>query len=562
MFEQQIINELQKHIKGEINLEVPPDSKLGDFAFACFSLAKELKKSPVELAKQLAEEIEKPEGVEKVAATGPYVNFFLDKSQLAKELVKIILKEKEKYGESNEGKGKTIVVEYSSPNTNKPLHLGHLRNIFLGDSICNLYASQGFNAVRTQIVNDRGVHICKSMLAYKLFNKGDTPDSTGRKSDHFVGDYYVKFAEEAKKNPELETQAQEMLVKWEEGDKDVLKLWKLMKDWCEQGYDQTYENLSVDPGKLYYESDIYLKGKEIALEGLKKGVFKKDENGAIIVEFDESKKLDKKVLVRSDGTAVYITQDLYLDVLRYDEYQFDEMIHVVGNEQEYHFQVLFEVFKLLGHEWADGCYHLSYGMVELPEGKMKSREGTVVDADDLLLSVEDLSREEITKRYADLQEEELHERAHAVGLGALRFMLLHVDPKKKIVFDPKQAISFEGDTGPYLLYTHARAASILDKAEKFKEAHFKTLSESEIQLVLELSKFKQAIQGSLQEKSPHVLVQYLIKLGRAFNEFYHHNPVLKATDEEKQNRLQLVFATKQVLKNGLHLLGIRAIDQM
>jgi len=567
MHKETIAAYVKEKLKKVIILDSPPDRAFGDLAFACFSFAKEMKKSPNVIAEEFREILQKniPHYLDRIETKGAYVNFFLDKSVLAREVIDRIAKEQKIFGHSTLGKGKTAIVEYASPNTNKPLHLGHIRNICLGACLSNLYQSQGFSVVRACIVNDRGIHISKSMLTYALYGEGKTPESEGRKPDHFVGDYYVLFAKKVQDDPQLLEQAQKLLQKWEQGDEETRRVWKLMKEWCEEGFDASYKHLEVGFDNIENESNIWTGGRDIVEEGLKKGVFEKDETGAVFAPLEEKEKIPNKFLMRSDGTTLYMTQDMYLALKRKKEFGFHELIYVVGNEQKLHFRQLFAILKLLGHEWAERCYHFAHGMVYLPEGSMKSREGVVVDADDMMHQMEDLAREEIIKRDDTLREEELHERAHAVGLGALKFIVLKLDAIKDTVFDPKKSISFEGDTGPYLQYTHARAASILRKAVdvKVKEGTFKNLGTSGEVLVSVLSSFGETVTDAAMHKRPHVLVQYLLDLAQAFNEFYHNSPVMKEPDLQIQSdRIHLVKSAKQVIANGLRLLGIHPIEKM
>ncbi len=400
------------------------------------------------------------------------------------------------------------------------------------------------------------------MLAYALHGSGKTPQSEGRKPDHFVGDYYVKYSKNVANNPALAQEAQDLLNKWESGDEQTRALWKQIRQWCEEGFEQTYSDLEVGFERIDYESDIWKEGRDIVLSGLDKGVFVKNDTNAIVAPLSEHAKLPDKVLLRSDGTTLYMTQDLYLAISRHKELNFNECIYVVGSEQNLHFAQLFKILELLGHTWAKNCHHYSYGMVYLPEGKMKSREGIVVDADDIILTMSDLAREEIAKRQT-LQEQELHDRAHAVGLAALKFMMLKIDAIKDLTFDPNESISFEGDTGPYLQYTHARAASILRKVEGHNTASFDSLDNVEKELTMQLSNFPSTSKDAYTHRRPHIIAQYLLALAQKFNEFYHANTVLKEADtNKKNNRIALVRMTKQTLANGLKLLGIRAIEEM
>ncbi|MCB1084452.1 MAG: arginine--tRNA ligase, partial [Simkania sp.] len=442
---------------------MPKDTAHGDYAFPCFILAKKLQKAPQIIASELSDRFSLEQV--RVAAIGPYLNFTILDNSKQIETLKHILSGNiiQKTAEP-----KVVLIESPGPNTNKPLHLGHLRNMLLGISLTHALRAIGKTVHTVNVNNDRGIHICKSMLAYQLFGDGKTPQSEGRKSDHFVGDYYVKFAqacaESEERKTELENQAQEMLTKWEAGDQEVLALWKKMNDWCLAGFQETYKRMGLTIEKEYFESETYQGGKDIILKGAEDGLFYKNEKGAIEADL-EDKGLGKKVLLRSDGTSVYITQDINMAHLRYQDFSFDEMIYIVGNEQEYHFKVLFELFRMLGWSFGESCRHFSYGMIELPEGKMKSREGNVIDTDDLIKTVDGLAYEAVKERYEDLDEAEMNERAQAISTGAIRFFFLKFDPLKNFVFNPKESLSFEGETGPYVQYTHARISSILRKSD-------------------------------------------------------------------------------------------------
>ncbi len=557
-FSKNIIQALKRELKIEnLELEIPPDPNMGDYAFPCFSLAKKLKKSPQQIAEDLRSKLKISDI--KIETKGPYLNFFVDKKEFAKQAVTQIIKEKDDYG--SQKKKKTIIVEYASPNTNKPLHLGHVRNILLGKSVSLLFSFLGNKVIQANLNNDRGIHICKSMLAYKKFGKNKQPDI---KTDHFVGKYYVIFNEELKKDPDLEKQAQEMLQRWESGDKETVALWKKMNKWAADGFEETYKKLEIKFDTYYYESDIYTLGKDIILDGLKKGVFKKDEEGAVYADL-EKEGLGKKVLLRPDGTSIYITQDIYLAKKKYDDFKPETSIYVVGSEQNYHFRVLFSLLKMLGYKWADKCYHLSYGMVFLPEGKMKSREGTVVDADDLIENMKELAKVEIRKRHNDLPKKEIENRSRIIGLGALRFFILKMDPAKDMHFDPKESISFEGETGPYVQYAHARICSILERYGKEikKSADFSLLKDDkEHNMIKLLASFPQIVEEAALHHKPSIMTRYLLDLSQSFNEFYHSNQILKEKDDLRDARLLLIDSIRQVLKNGLALLDIESPEKM
>lgn len=541
-------------------LEAPASPELGDIAFPCFKLASILKKNPVQIAKELETKIKSIKGIEKIKAIGPYLNFFLEKTSLASDVVKIILKEKDNFGKGKDKK--KIMIEFPSPNTNKPLHLGHLRNMALGESVSRILEFNGNKVIRANLNNDRGIHICKSMLAYEKWGKGKTPESEKVKSDHLIGDFYVMFSKAAKDNPKLDEEAQEMLQKWEKGDKKTMTLWKKMNKWAFDGFKESYKLFGIKPEKEYYESEIYKEGKELIQEGLKKGIFKKNAEGAIIADLSKEK-LGEKVMLRADGTSIYITQDMYLAVLKDKEFKLDGSIYVVANEQNYHFQVLFAILKKFGFKFTKNLHHLAYGMVELPEGRMKSREGTVVDADDLILETQKLAKEEIKKRFPKISEKELNERSLKIALGAIKYMLLKIDHLKNMIFNPNEAISFEGDTGPYIQYAYARASSVIKKSEKkpsLEIAKNAKIEEKEALLIKKLVDFPEIVKNSYRNFAPSVIANYSLELAHIFNEFYHATKVIGSDNEEF--RLSLIEAFRIVLKNALYLLGIDVMDEM
>ncbi|GAA4512319.1 arginine--tRNA ligase [Sphingobacterium thermophilum] len=480
--------------------------------------------------------------------------------------------------------GKKLMVEYSSPNTNKPLHLGHIRNNLLGYSVAEILKAYGYDIIKANLVNDRGIHICKSMLAWQKFGNGETPESTGMKGDHLVGKYYVVFdkeykkeidalkaqglsEEEAKKNAPLMLEAQEMLRKWEAGDEEVISLWKTMNNWVYEGFETTYKQLGVDFDKYYYESNTYLLGKDIIQEGLDKGVFFKKEDNSVWIDLSDEG-LDQKLVLRGDGTSVYITQDLGTAQLKFDEFGMDESIYVVGNEQDYHFKVLFSILKKLGRPWADGLFHLSYGMVDLPSGKMKSREGTVVDADDLMAEMIETAKtrtEELGKT-EDFTEEEKAELYHTIGMGALKYFLLKVDPKKRLLFDPNESVDFQGHTGPFIQYTHARIKSVLRKAgyvENETKVNPGRLSSYELDLIKALSEYPSIVEASAKEFSPAQLANYAYEVAKLYNKFYHEESILKAEDEDvKAFRLTLSASAARIIAESMRLLGIKVPERM
>ncbi len=543
-----------------INLiETPPSQDLGDYSFPCFSLAKQLKKNPNNIASEFAAKIALKE-FEKVEAKGPYLNFFINKKLLAEKTLNDIIKQGEKFG-SRKIKEK-VLIESPSPNTNKPLHIGHARNIILAQSVKEILKFFGNTVLIVNLNNDRGVHICKSLIAYRRYGNNQTPEKLNKKSDHLVGDFYVKFAQESKVNPKLEKEAQECLVKWEKGDKKTIALWKKMNSWALNGFKETYKKFDLKIDKNYFESKIYKKGKEIVLEEFKKGKVNKKADGAYFVDLSKEG-LGEKILLRADGTAIYITQDIYLALLRKKEFNFDKMIYVVASEQNYHFQVLFALLKLFGCNWISKLYHLNYGLVNLESGRMKSREGTVVDSDDIIQELESLASEEIEKRCSNLPNKEKQLRAERIALAALRYYFLKVDKNKEIVFKPKESISFEGNTGPYLLYTYARAKSILRKAKYQKSKKvikISNLNNSEKSLITQLSNFPEIAKDAYLSLSPNLIANYSFQLSQAFNEFYHSNPVLGS--ENESFLLVLIDSFSQVLKNSLKLLSIETLEEM
>ncbi|SDI15171.1 arginine--tRNA ligase [Winogradskyella thalassocola] len=495
------------------------------------------------------------------------------------------VKDQMNYGFVEQKDDKAVMVEYSSPNTNKPLHLGHVRNVLLGYSVAEILKASGKNVYKTQIINDRGIHICKSMLAYQKFGEGETP-TEDLKGDKLVGNYYVKFdqeykseiseliaqgqsEEEAKKNAPLLLEAQEMLIKWEAGDNDVVALWKKMNQWVYDGFEVTYKNIGVDFDTYYYESNTYLLGKEFVAEGLKTGVFEQDADGSVWCDLTEDG-LDRKIVLRADGTAVYMTQDIGTAIQRIKDYpDVGGMVYTVGNEQDYHFKVLFLILKKLGFDWAKNLFHLSYGMVDLPSGKMKSREGTVVDADDLIQEMADTA-EEISKelgKLEDYSEDEKQALYKTIGLGALKYYILKVDPKKRILFDPKESIDFQGNTGPFIQYTYARIQSILRKANVDGNVTLSaadvSLHDKEKQLIKQLELFPEVIQNAAEQHSPALIANYTYDLVKDFNSFYQNVSILGAdSDEEKSFRVALSKLVSQTIKNAFQVLGIEVPERM
>ena len=602
--EQQIINAAQAAVKelyGQevaekmVQLQKTKKEFEGNLTLVVFPFLKISRKKPDETAREIGEYIKQNcEAIADFNAVGGFLNLVIDKKAWLALLNE--MNQSEKFGEKPVTEASPLVmIEYSSPNTNKPLHLGHVRNNLLGWSLAQIMEANGNRVVKTNIVNDRGIHICKSMLAWQKFGNGETPETSGKKGDHLIGDYYVAFdkhyraevaelkakyvadgmdeeqaEKKAKEESPLIKEAHEMLVKWEQNDPEVRALWKKMNDWVYAGFDETYKALGVGFDKIYYESNTYLVGKKKVEEGLAKGLFfRKDDNSVWADLTDEG--LDQKLLLRSDGTSVYMTQDIGTAEMRFNDFSIDKMIYVVGNEQNYHFQVLSILLDRLGFKWGKELVHFSYGMVELPNGKMKSREGTVVDADDLIAAmVADAKQtsEELGK-FKDMSEEERNEIARIVGLGALKYFILKVDARKNMLFNPEESIDFNGNTGPFIQYTYARIRSILRKAQAEGISIPTTLdgtmplNEKEIELIQKLNEFGAAVEQAGKDYSPSGIANYCYELTKAFNQFYHDYSILGAdTEEEKVVRLVLAQNVGKTLKNGMALLGIEVPERM
>ncbi|HPD14132.1 MAG TPA: arginine--tRNA ligase [Planctomycetota bacterium] len=547
-----------------------PSPDVGDLGFGCFPLAKVLRRKPHDVAATLAETIQLPPLFRKTQAVGPYLNLFLDRGAFLGALCREIAAAGQAYGNAEAPSGQTIALEFSSPNTNKPQHLGHVRNNVLGMALARILEAAGHRVLKLNLINDRGVHICQSMLAYQRWGNGATPQSTGRKGDHFVGDYYVRFAREAEKDPSLKDQAQDLLRRWEQGDPQVVALWRTMNGWVYEGFDATYRRLGVEFDRIYHESETYRHGRDIVLKALAEGRCYRLPDGAVEADL-EADGLDKKILLRRDGTTVYITQDLGTAVARHGELGFDRMYYVVASEQIHHFRVLFALLRRFGYEWAANCRHVSYGMVYLPEGKMKSREGKVVDADDLMDEVEALAAEAVREKHADIAPADLARRGTQIALGAIKFYLLAVNLEKDITFDPAASVSFEGDTGPYVQYSHTRICGILRKAEATvggaslpREADFAALgNNAETALGLLLMQFPAAVRDAAESCNPQRVASHVLEVARSFAQFYHDSPVLQAESPGLiAARLELCRATQTVLRRGLGLLGIEAPEQM
>ena len=550
----------------------------GDFTVVTFPLVKILRKSPDHIAMELGDALStQADFVENFNVVKGFLNlkiknsFFLDNFNYVKQNF-----------DSVEKKNQTVMVEYSSPNTNKPLHLGHIRNNLLGYSVAQILKEDGYDVIKTQIINDRGIHICKSMLAWEKFGNGETPESTATKGDKFVGNYYVEFdknykkeiaalvaqgydEDAAKKQAPIILEAQKMLLDWEKGNEEVRNLWSEMNTWVYEGFGQTYKRLGVDFDQVQYESNTYLLGKDLIQEGLLKGVLYRKDDGSVWCDLTDEG-LDHKLLLRSDGTSVYMTQDLGTAVQRFKENNIQKLIYTVGNEQDYHFDVLFKILKKLGYSWAENLYHLSYGMVELPEGKMKSREGTVVDADDLMQEMVETAKEKAEElgKLENLTEDEKEKSYETVGLGALKYFMLKVDPKKKMLFNPKESIDFNGNTGPFIQYTYARIQSLLAKAD-YQEQQISDyeINDSEKDLMMNIFNFKDVVSKAAESLSPALVANYIYELVKSYNSFYQNNPILKQDNAvAKQFRLELSAVTGKTIKKGLALLGIGTVDRM
>jgi arginyl-tRNA synthetase len=568
----------------KINFQKTRKEFEGDFTLVVFPFVKEAKMAPPVLGQKLGEAlVERSAKVKAFQVVKGFLNLSLDESYWRSFYIKDV--ENENYGfSSRDDASKGVMVEYSSPNTNKPLHLGHIRNCLLGNSVSRLIEASGRKVYKVQIINDRGIHICKSMLAWQRYGNGETPQSAGMKGDKLVGKYYVLFDQEYKKEIEaliangmesdqaakeapILKEAQEMLRSWEAGDSEVLELWSKMNQWVYDGFDATYAALGVDFDKNYFESSTYLTGKEEILRGLDEGVFYQKEDGSVWADLSDHG-MDEKILLRSDGTAVYMTQDIGTAIKRFRDFDIDRQIYTVGNEQDYHFKVLFILLEMLGYKWAVNNYHLSYGMVDLPSGKMKSREGTVVDADDLIVEMEQTARsigEELGK-LEGFDEEYKDALYHTIGLGALKYFILKVDPKKRMMFDPTESVDFNGNTGPFIQYTYARIQSILRRgAEELKaDIHFPVeLEESERDLLRYLHDFPTLIQQAAQEYSPALVANYVYDLVKAYNHFYQSISIFQAEDpDRKEFRVRLSNFVGHAIRNGMWVLGIDVPERM
>ena len=580
-------------------LQVPPKPEMGDLAFPLFAYAKAFSKAPNVLAQELSARVNaldgdfganKPDG--EAFALGPYMNVRVNMDSVVSQMYGKIKSSGASYGHSNLLEDRKVMIEFSCPNTNKPLHLGHVRNDCIGQSMSQILKACGADVMKVNLINNRGVHICKSMLAYQKFGNGETPESSGIKGDHLVGNYYVRFAqweahelekdtaaniakgmseEEAKalakkeNGPDMEAQA--MLRKWEQGDPQVMDLWKLMNGWTLAGVAQTYERTGISFDKYYYESDTYKLGKDKVLEGLERGIFQKADDGSVYIDNSDIG-LDRKILLRRDGTSIYITQDIGTAINRHEDWPFDSLIYVVASEQNYHFKVLFHVLDKLGYAWAKDLHHLSYGMVFLPEGKMKSREGTVVDADNLIDDLTKMAKDQILEKGREGDLDDVDGTAHKIALGALNYYILQFNPNKDFVFNPKESLSFNGNTGPYLQYMGARISSML---RKYDEAAYHDVAfnpavlslEDEREMLKMLASFPEVVGKACTQYDPSIVCAFLYDLSKKFSHWYHDNQILKAdTPELVKARVSLCEMVLQVMKNAFDLVGIPFLEKM
>ena len=554
----------------------------GDITLVVFPFVKELKMSPKEIAEKIGDYLLEINSVVSYNVVSGFLNLSISDNYYFDFFNSV--KDDSRYGFSKTISKDAVMVEYSSPNTNKPLHLGHIRNNLLGYSMSEIYKASGRKVYKTQIINDRGIHICKSMIAWLEYGNGKTPASTNTKGDKFVGDYYIKFDkeykiqieelikngssdEDARQNASILLRAKEMLIKWESGDRDVVELWKKMNSWVYEGFEETYKKLGVDFDSYYYESDTYLLGKEFISTGLKSGIFYKKDDGSVWCDLTEDG-LDEKIVLRADGTAVYMTQDIGTAVQRVKDYpDINSMVYTVGNEQDYHFKVLFLILKRLGFSWSENLFHLSYGMVDLPSGKMKSREGTVVDADDLMMEMTNTAKEisQNLGKLEGLSDDEKNNIYKTVGLGALKYYILKVDPKKRILFDPKESVDFQGNTASFIQYSYARIQSILNgiNFELSKDKYERKLEDKEKELIKQIDLFPSVIKSAANSHNPSLIANYIYDLVKSFNSFYQSLPILKSAFEDKKTfRVELSKLVGITIKNGFALLGIGVVDRM
>ena len=576
------LNEIFQFNTDNIELQQTKKEFKGDVTLVVFPMVKELKLSPKEIAEKIGDYLVANSSVVSYNIVSGFLNLSIADEHYFSFFNSV--KEDSEFGFSDTISDEAVMVEYSSPNTNKPLHLGHIRNNLLGYSMSEIYKASGKKVYKTQIINDRGIHICKSMIAWLDYGNGETPASTNLKGDKFVGDYYIKFdqvykkevealikngssEEDAKQNAPILLRAKEMLIKWESGDKEVVELWKKMNGWVYEGFEETYKNLGVDFDSYYYESDTYLLGKEFISSGLKSGVFYKKDDGSVWCDLTDDG-LDEKIVLRADGTAVYMTQDIGTAVQRVkDHADVNTMVYTVGNEQDYHFKVLFLILKKLGFSWSENLFHLSYGMVDLPSGKMKSREGTVVDADDLMKEMTSTAKE-ISKslgKLDDLSEDEKNNVYKTVGLGALKYYILKVDPKKSILFDPKESVDFQGNTASFIQYSYARIQSILNgiNFDLSRDKYDRKLEVKEKDLIKQIDLFPSVISAAASSHNPALVANYVYDLVKSFNSFYQSLPILKSAFEDKKTfRVELSNLVGITIKNALSLLGIGVVNRM
>ena len=576
------LNDIFQFETNNIELQQTKKEFEGDITLVVFPLVKELKMSPKEIAEKIGDYLVENNSVISYNIVSGFLNLSIADEHYLSFFNSI--KDHIGYGYKNTVSDDAVMVEYSSPNTNKPLHLGHIRNNLLGYSISEIYKASGRKVYKTQIINDRGIHICKSMIAWLDYGNNETPNTTNTKGDKFVGDYYIKFdkqyktqidelikngssEEDAKQNAPILLRAKEMLIKWESGDKEVVELWKKMNGWVYEGFEETYKNLGVDFDSYYYESDTYLLGKEFISSGLKSGVFYKKDDGSVWCDLTDDG-LDEKIVLRADGTAVYMTQDIGTAVQRVkDHADVNTMVYTVGNEQDYHFKVLFLILKKLGFSWSENLFHLSYGMVDLPSGKMKSREGTVVDADDLMKEMTSTAKE-ISKslgKLDGLSEDEKNNVYKTVGLGALKYYILKVDPKKSILFDPKESVDFQGNTASFIQYSYARIQSILNgiNFDLSRDKYDRKLEVKEKDLIKQIDLFPSVISAAASSHNPALVANYVYDLVKSFNSFYQSLPILKSAFEDKKTfRVELSKLVGITIKNALSLLGIGVVNRM
>ncbi len=576
------LNKIFQFETNNIELQQTKKEFEGDITLVVFPFVKELKMNPKEIAEKIGDYLVEINSIVSYNVVSGFLNLSVSDNHYLDFFNS--LKDNSDYGFSDTISDEAVMVEYSSPNTNKPLHLGHIRNNLLGYSISEIYKASGRKVYKTQIINDRGIHICKSMIAWLDYGNGETPASNNLKGDKFVGDYYIKFdqvykkevealikngssEEDAKQNAPILLRAKEMLIKWESGDKEVVELWKKMNGWVYEGFEETYKNLGVDFDSYYYESDTYLLGKEFISSGLKSGVFYKKDDGSVWCDLTDHG-LDEKIVLRADGTAVYMTQDIGTAVQRVkDHADVNTMVYTVGNEQDYHFKVLFLILKKLGFSWSENLFHLSYGMVDLPSGKMKSREGTVVDADDLMKEMTSTAKE-ISKslgKLDGLSEDEKNNVYKTVGLGALKYYILKVDPKKRILFDPKESVDFQGNTASFIQYSYARIQSILNgiNFDLSRDKYDRKLEVKEKDLIKQIDLFPSVISAAASSHNPALVANYVYDLVKSFNSFYQSLPILKSAFEDKKTfRVELSNLVGITIKNALSLLGIGVVNRM